>query len=1245
MTNVPKSGLVPLPLVLEFTRVDEPQDPHAFRFEPQGYTLRTPGGGRQRFEISWGQELISDLEAIRMPGRDPAIVQRVGEVMRQALVPIGWDGLCEQLREASEAGRRVVVTLRSNAAELYVLPWELLTVGASGQHLGELPGVLLRHEWPATSTTAESPSPRPEGGRVLLAWSAAGGAVPAAEHLHAILSSYTEAHVQFDPQRDVRAHASVASIADALADATAEGKPFAVLHLLCHGQRTGSSFGLVLNGEDSAANVVDAGRLRQLLAPHAKTLRLVVLAACDSGNSGDLGNHLGSVAQTLHRAGVQSIVASRYPLSVEGSIVLTEALYRALLVDLCPLEHAVTDARTLLARNEQHLDWVNLQLYAREADGDDTRPVVFRPYRGLLSFEAQHRRFFWGRDAECRETLGDLQALIDGGKPRFLVVVGASGTGKSSIVLAGVVPLVEQLKARRPGRWEVAKMAPGTDPVVTLRKLLDARPNRELPLLLVVDQFEELFTHTATPSVRETFARELWSLAKADTGIHCIVTLRVDYLGRCGELVLDDSGVSLDRIAYDEIHRIFVARMAVDQLRVAIERPAARVGMSFAPGLVERILADVGSEPGALPLLQYALDRLWLCRRERTLSAEVYEEFGGLVGALRQEADSVVASLDAQQLKHARRLLTRLVGLAEDEGESTRRRVELAQLEPADQQARAVFVRALERLVEARLVVRNEKGGAPTIEIAHEALIRKWEQLRVWIQEDRIRLTEVDKLKEWVGEWTLHHTLLSGAQLGFACDIVRRYDADIDDSIRKLVRASEARRRRQRIIVGVLITAFVWGFLSLIVVGFVAEKQRRLAQKRLGAANTVVEKILFEVLPKLDYIAGTAPVQKEIHGYLEDLQRTILPEAGDDARSLRNRMAQHDRRGNLALTHDDLTLARQEFKDALNIAEQLAERDPTRITARGDLSVSLGKLGNLEIRAGNLEAARALLDRSLAIREALAAADPTSASAQRGFSVSLSNLGVVEDFAGRYAEARALFARSLKLNETLAAADPTDTAAQRDLFVALSQLGEEEIRTGNLATARVYLDRALKVCETLAARDPAGSLVQRDLSQSLNNLGRVEIEAGNLVAARRLFDRALKVREALAAVDSASAEVQRDLSISLEDLGRVEMEAGNLVSAYRFFDRALKVREALAAADPTSALAAFDVVLVHRRFIELAVRENRPEARHAHVQAASALLVEMERRGQVSGFIDRELVQAELQKIQAEFDAPRGPPE
>lgn len=825
-------------IVLEFFRAERADDPYAFRAGAQEYVLRTEGGGAQTVPLLWGPELLADLQAVRLPGCDPAISKRLGDLLRRFLLSTDWSRDEADIAKAVQQGEPVHITLRSSAAELYALPWELLTLRTTGQALGALPGVLLRYEWPETHSAAEQPAPRPDGGRILLAWSAAAGAVPASAHIEAIKQACQRGHHPFDPDQDVLPSLSFARLHAALVRAAREERPVSALHILCHGGQRGQTFGLCWDADESDdfGGVVDAGRLRDLLAPHAGQVRLVVLCACDSGNSGALGNHLGSVAQALHRAGIAAVVASRYPLSVAGSARFCAALYRSLLGPPSSLESAFVAARQELGRDAQSLDWASVQLYARAEDGEDSRPIVFRPYRGLLAFNAEHTRFFFGRDVEQRETLSDLQALADAAQPRFLIVAGASGTGKSSMVLSGAIPLLlrdpdpssgaqepEALQrtllqltrlwrgwtqntvvqkaldalgreAAMVGRlglaWQVAILRPGTDPMETLDSALASRKDPARPFLLVVDQFEEIFTHAREPALRQTFAARLWSLAKGETGISCIITLRVDFLGQCGEIVLDESGLRLDRVAYDEKYRVFVAQMGPEQLRAAIEGPARLVGLRLEEGLAGRMIAEVGGEPGALPLLEYTLDLLWQRRCGRLLSADSYAELGGVIGALEQKANELVRTLSPEEQKQARRILVRLVGIGESGARDTRRHMPLDRLREREAMQEVAFEKVLTAFVQARLLVLNEQGGQVMVEVAHEALIRKWEQLRKWVDEDRSMLAELQEVDRWVRQWQAYKTLLQGDQLGYATRVLDKYGDDVSPTGREMIAAS-----------------------------------------------------------------------------------------------------------------------------------------------------------------------------------------------------------------------------------------------------------------------------------------------------------------------------------------------------------------------------------------------------------------------------------------------------------------------
>ena len=272
----------PVHIELEFVRAKEADDAFAFRFTRQTYLIRGRRGAYETAELPWSKELLRKLEAVRRPDRDPAMVAEVGGLLREFLEPAGWPTHESTIVQARAERRRVHLTIRSAAAELYALPWELLTLRADGQHLGALDHVLLRYAWPGTSTIAADDAANGSG-RVLMAWSAAGGGVPAADQIKAVRSAMegTEGQVEIVEK------ATYGTIADALEEATDQGRPFGALHLLCHGAEAGSTFGLSFNAEDDGRPaVVDAGRLQQLLAPYAHTLRLVVVSACDGGNMG-----------------------------------------------------------------------------------------------------------------------------------------------------------------------------------------------------------------------------------------------------------------------------------------------------------------------------------------------------------------------------------------------------------------------------------------------------------------------------------------------------------------------------------------------------------------------------------------------------------------------------------------------------------------------------------------------------------------------------------------------------------------------------------------------------------------------------------------------------------------------------------------------------------------------------------------------------------------------------------------------
>lgn len=392
------------------------------------------------------------------------------------------------------------------------------------------------------------------------------------------------------------------------------------------------------------------------------------------------------------------------------------------------------------------------------------------PYKGLRAFQEADAPDFFGRQTLIEQLVARL------GEPdelaRFLAVVGPSGSGKSSLVRAGLLPAIRAGALPGSERWVVLEMIPGAQPVSELamllanagagsvsdllsqmqageRGLLDA-VRRVLPddpvveLLLLIDQFEELFTLSGDETARRHFLDSLY-VALADEGsrLRVVISLRADFYDR--------------PLLYPQIGELLNARsqallpMSVEDLERAIVLPAARSGAEFEPELVAQIVADVGGEPGALPLLEYALTELFEQAGGSRLTLAAYRARGGVQGALGARAEEIYRDLAPDARETARQLFLRLVTLGEGM-DDTRRRVRLAEV--ASLGAGGSVHLVIERFAGYRLLTldRDPLGGA-TVEVAHEALLRAWPRLHEWLENAREDLVIQRRLLGAVAEW------------------------------------------------------------------------------------------------------------------------------------------------------------------------------------------------------------------------------------------------------------------------------------------------------------------------------------------------------------------------------------------------------------------------------------------------------------------------------------------------------------
>jgi len=465
------------------------------------------------------------------------------------------------------------------------------------------------------------------------------------------------------------------------------------------------------------------------------------------------------------------------------------------------------------------------------------------PYRGLERFEEEHADCFFGRENEVAVAVEKLASS------RFLAVLGPSGSGKSSLLRAGLVTAVRRGRVPGSGAWTIEIMTPGSRPLValaaklthlfpdvpvpaTLDKLADECRSLDLAislalqdrpqsdrLLLVVDQFEELFTVCSSESQRAGFLANLLYAASIPEGrLSVVLGMRADFYHRCAAYP------ELRALVADE--QVLVGPLDDNSMRRAIEEPASKVGLEIEPGLVDTIMADVGNRPGALPLLEHVLLEVWRQRRGTMLTLSAYVAAGGVQGALAKRANAVFGAFNQRQQQVARHVLLRLIQPG-DTAEDTRRRAAMAELVTKSHD-RADVDAVVKAMTDQRLLTigRDQATGDQVVDIAHEALIRGWPELRNWIDDEREQLRAqrhlTDAALEWDRAGRRDEDLYSGARFASweerSLDEVSGVESDfLKQSRARRARQQAAGRRRLRLALGGALVAVT----SIAVIAFV----------------------------------------------------------------------------------------------------------------------------------------------------------------------------------------------------------------------------------------------------------------------------------------------------------------------------------------------------------------------------------------------------------------------------------------
>ena len=479
----------------------------------------------------------------------------------------------------------------------------------------------------------------------------------------------------------------------------------------------------------------------------------------------------------------------------------------------------------------------------------ETAFVPRNPYKGLRAFTHEEARDFFGRN-ELIDTLADKleQILIQGEKgevgARLLPIIGPSGSGKSSLVMAGLLPRLEKGEILGSQHWIYLRpMVPGTRPLEALtatlgcslpeRSLTAIRADledergrglhelalqltrgRETRVMFVVDQFEELFIQTTNEQERKQFLHLLLTASTELRGpVIILLTLRADFYDRplyyreIGQLIAQQSTSILP--------------MSTRELQAVIEQPAALpdVQLTFEGDLVRELLLEMQAQAGALPLLQFTLERLFHDRRGSQLTMQGYRTMGGVKGALAKHAEATYQALPSETHRQlARTLFLGLIDPGTTVQETTRRRAALTEFLFADLEQTRLMQETLDRFTQARLltVMAKDRLQTPTIEVSHEALLQEWPQIMDWVREARDDVHRQQDINEAAALWERsNHSpdhLYRGLRLKIAQEWARRNS--ISKQAQAFLHASDRREKRSLWIRGATVVLLLTSFLA-----------------------------------------------------------------------------------------------------------------------------------------------------------------------------------------------------------------------------------------------------------------------------------------------------------------------------------------------------------------------------------------------------------------------------------------------
>jgi tetratricopeptide (TPR) repeat protein len=832
------------------------------------------------------------------------------------------------------------------------------------------------------------------------------------------------------------------------------------------------------------------------------------------------------------------------------------------------------------------------------------------PYPGIHAFEAEDAAIYFGRDEETRAVVERLDARRAQGGARVLLIMGASGSGKSSLLRAGVLPQVarrrrdwvalppirpekapletiakaiaEQLG--KPEDWRAwhARLGQGdaADHVAELLKDLRIGEARNATVLLPIDQFEEVFT-VATTAERDAFMRLLAATLDParDLPLMVVATGRSDVLEgliQAGDLAQLTETFPLPLMPLDRVPRL-------------VEGPAAIAGLNVEKGLAERIARDVESAE-ALPLLAHAL---WLLYRRsgesKKLALAAYDELGDpqrglnpIQNSVRLVADQAIGGLrpSPQELAALRdAFVPHLVRIRLEDGKRVRQAARMAEL-PAD------ALRLIRVLVQARLLTTRGAGGdANLVEVTHEALFKAWPDLDQWLTEEQAFLVDLERIRGAHEVWSQASAeqqplaLLRGLLLTRARDWMLRYpqrfagrdleplraftvaSAAAEDAEKERAVAQQARTRRvERMLFRGAIAATVVFALLAVGAGIAAwiavrneERAARNFERTIDLADALVTKTSTELK---DRIGISQDVIRRMLALIESQMDAL---AKTDERSPRLAVSRANMLRAFAENYielGDLDKARDRAQECVDIARSLRQHGEAGVAATRVLAGCLARIANALSTRSLLSDSIRVYQESVDLQRGLLAAEPGNTDLQADLGQTLTYYSFVVMNAGRADDAYELARESLVISASLARRDRSNARWMREYIDSLNIYGMVLDDKGETATALEAFAEAVRVGGALVEDDPGNATLQRYLSNILANYSDVLHKDAKKDQALAALERSVALKRRLHVADAENATWEYELSAALIKLGVSQRELERIDDALVSLDEA-----------------------------------------------------------------------------------------